>query len=291
MSESVRRRGRPRLLDRDVGLEIAALLFWERGYEGTSIADLTAAMGITPPSLYATFGSKDELYRQALDFYVERQSRQRMEALESGMRAYDVLALYLHDVAQSVSSPGSPRGCIVSTGFLHHGPETEIIASAVAGRREASVQALKARFDRAVAEGELAAGTDTDTLARFYVAVAQGMSAQACDGACTAALKRLADVALSAWPGETASQPRLNTRVETNSPFSTMPTATGDPKQRRRRGLRRAPRRRAGSAAGRAAGSPRRCGRWSRAASPTGRPRRRAARRAAPRDRPPAPRR
>ena len=161
MNEPGRKRGRPRVLDREAGLEVAARLFWEHGYEGTSIADLTRAMGVTPPSLYAIFGSKEQLYQQALDHSIERDSKRRSEALQS-------------------------------------------VAEATAARREASIQCLKARFDRAVSEGELADGTDTDSLARFYGALVQGMSAQACDGACTERLKRLVDIALSAWPGDPA---------------------------------------------------------------------------------------
>jgi TetR/AcrR family transcriptional regulator, copper-responsive repressor len=196
-----RRRGRPRTLDREAGLEIAARLFWQHGYEGTSIADLTQAMGITPPSLYAAFGSKEDLYRQALDHTIERESKGRSEALQGEMPAYDALAFYLRDVVQGITDPGKPRGCIVSTAVLQHAEENESVATTVAARREASLQALKARFQRAINEGELPADTDIDALAHFYGAVVQGMSAQACDGACTKRLMQVVEVALSAWPG------------------------------------------------------------------------------------------
>jgi len=204
MNSPARKRGRPRILDRDVGLDVAAQLFWQHGYEGTSIADLTQAMGITPPSLYAAFGSKEELYRQALDHSIAREMKCRSEALEGDMSAYDALAFYLNDVAEGITAPGKPRGCIVSTAVLQHAQENESVAQAVAARREDSIQFVKARFDRAVCEKELPGDTDTDSLARFYSAVVQGMSAQACDGACTESLKRLADIALSAWPGDAA---------------------------------------------------------------------------------------
>jgi TetR/AcrR family transcriptional regulator, copper-responsive repressor len=204
MSKPARRRGRPRVLDRDVGLEVAGRLFWEHGYEGTSIADLTEAMGVTPPSLYATFGSKEDLYRQALDHNIERETKRRSEALQGEMPAYDAIAFYLHDVAEGVTNPSKPRGCIISTAVLQHAEENETVARAVAARRAASILAMKTRFDRAISEGELPTGTDTDALARFYSAVVQGMSAQACDGASTATLRRLADIALSAWPGTSA---------------------------------------------------------------------------------------
>jgi AcrR family transcriptional regulator len=188
-------------LDPEAGLEIAARLFWQHGYEGTSIADLTQAMGITPPSLYAAFGSKEDLYRQALDHTIERESKGRSEALQGEMPAYDALAFYLRDVVQGITDPGKPRGCIVSTAVLQHAEENESVATTVAARREASLQALKARFQRAINEGELPADTDIDALAHFYGAVVQGMSAQACDGACTKRLMQVVEVALSAWPG------------------------------------------------------------------------------------------
>ncbi|KGT95894.1 TetR family transcriptional regulator [Erwinia typographi] len=201
MNQPARKRGRPRILDRDTGLEVAARLFWQHGYEGTSIAELTRAMGITPPSLYATFGSKEELYRQALDHNIKQESKLRSEALQGEMSAYDALSFYLYDVAQGVSDPSKPRGCIISTAVLQHAEENESVAREVAARRDMSIQCIKKRFDRAIDEGELPAGTDSEALARFYSAVVQGMSAQACDGACTETLKRMVDIALAAWPG------------------------------------------------------------------------------------------
>jgi len=201
MDQPVRKRGRPRLLDRDVGLDIAARLFWERGYEGTSTADLTKAMGINPPTLYSMFGSKEELYRQALDFSVGRENKGRSAILQSGLPVYEALRLYLYDIADGDTQPDKPPGCMVSTAVLQHAEENASVARMTAALREQSMQTLKARFDRAVEEGELPAQTDTDTLARFYGAIIQGMSAQACDGACNALLKRMIDLSLAAWPG------------------------------------------------------------------------------------------
>ncbi|MBW9116795.1 TetR/AcrR family transcriptional regulator [Rhizobium cauense] len=202
MDQPARKRGRPRLLDRDVGLDIAARLFWERGYEGTSTADLTKAMGINPPTLYSMFGSKEELYRQALDFSVSRENGRRSEILQSSLPVYEALRLYLYDIADGDTQPDKPPGCMVSTAVLQHAEENASVARMTAGLREASIQTLKARFDRAVEEDELPSATDTDTLARFYGAIIQGMSAQACDGACNALLKRMIDLALAAWPGK-----------------------------------------------------------------------------------------
>jgi AcrR family transcriptional regulator len=159
-------------------------------------------MGINPPTLYSTFGSKEELYRQALDFSIARESSRRSDILASNLPLYDALGLYLYDIADGDTQPDKPAGCMVSTAVLQHAEENASVARMTAALREASIQTLKTRFDRAVEEGELPAQTDTDTLARFYGAVIQGMSAQACDGACNALLKRLIDIALTAWPGK-----------------------------------------------------------------------------------------
>ncbi len=208
MAETTRKRGRPRLLDRNTGLDIAARLFWERGYEGTSVADLTHAMGITPPSLYATFGSKEELFRLALDYHITQQGERRAAILQARIPAREALAAYLYDIAEGDTQPDKPRGCIVSTAVLQHSEENASVARTAAAWREAAMQVLKERFDRAVKDGELPEQTDTNTLARFYGTIIQGMSAQACDGACTATLKAVVDVALMAWPGKQGATSR-----------------------------------------------------------------------------------
>lgn len=202
MSESVSKRGRPRLLNKEAGLEVAARLFWEHGYEGTSIADLTKAMGITPPSLYAAFGSKEQLYQQALEYNAEIENKHRLDLLNSdAATAYEALAFYLHDAAREFANPAKPRGCMVSNAVLQHSKEAESVARTVAARRAATTEIIRNRLERAISAGELPKGTDTRALAHFYVAVVQGMSAQACDGLCAATLKQLADLALAAWPG------------------------------------------------------------------------------------------
>lgn len=203
MEKNTRKRGRPRILDREIGLSVAAELFWQHGYEGTSMSDLTSAMKITAPSLYATFGSKEELYQQALDYHINQMSKRRVEVLQQeGLPAYEAIKFYLYNAAESMTTPDKPRGCIISTAALQHAQEHKTVAQAVAVRRDHAIQLMKQRLDRAINEKELPVGTDTASLARFYLAVVQGMSAQACDGACDQRLKSLIDIALTAWPGE-----------------------------------------------------------------------------------------
>lgn len=202
MSEPLRKRGRPRSMDKDAALDIAVRLFWERGYEGTSIADLTTAIGITPPSLYASFGSKEELFSLALDRYVVRETTERHERLEEAKTAFEGVTFYLHDAARSATQEGCPRGCAIANAVLQHAEENARVAHSVAARRAAAFEALERRFERAVSEGELKEDTDTRGLARFYGAVVQGMAAQASDGACNETLCGIIKLALSGWPGK-----------------------------------------------------------------------------------------
>jgi AcrR family transcriptional regulator len=195
-----RSRGRPRQLDRQRALETALDLFWRYGYEGTSIADLTASMEVTPPSLYAAFGSKKQLYREVLDFYsasygsyVERALVEEPSARAAVERILtDGLATYLHQ--------DGPRGCVVASAMLTGATENQEMVAELTNRRLAVTGVIKNRLDRAAAEGELAEGTDTATLAAFYAAIIQGMSVQAHDGASEATLRGLIAVAMTAWP-------------------------------------------------------------------------------------------
>lgn len=197
----VRGRGRPRGFDREAALEKAVQFFWEQGYEGTSIADLTAAMGITAPSLYSAFGSKEELYREALVLYREGPGAAMTRALKEESTAFAALSRLLRESASDFSSPGQPRGCMISTAVLGCAPENRDAAKLVAELRSRALAALKRRLDEAVKTGELPRETDTSALARFYGAIVQGLSVQARDRASKAALNGIVEYAIRAWPG------------------------------------------------------------------------------------------
>jgi AcrR family transcriptional regulator len=175
-------------------------VFWERGYEGASIADLTEAMGITAPSLYGAFTSKAELYREALEHYQRTHGPAGENALEAASTARVAIARVLEESVRVFVDPRHPHGCMVSTAVLGCAAENQPVAQHVAGLREAALERLRARFQRAIAEGELPSTTDAESLARFYGAVLQGMSVQARDGASEAALRKIAALSLACFP-------------------------------------------------------------------------------------------
>ena len=191
-----RPRGRPRAFDRDEVLVKAAETFWRSGYEGASIADLTAAMGITPQSLYAAFTSKADLYCEALAWYLTHIGASTARALEEA-DVTAALARVLLESAREFTRPGRPHGCMVSTAVLTCAAENAPVARHVSGLRNEMLDALKARVERGIAEGQLRPATDAEALARFVGATIQGMSVQAHDGASKAALLAIADFAIS----------------------------------------------------------------------------------------------
>ena len=180
-------------------------LFWRHGYEGASIAELTAAMGVAPPTLYAAFGSKAQLFREAMRHYHDTcGGLARVEDFVAEPQTYRALATYLRGIAQAFADPTHPPGCMVSTAGLHGAADSEAASRTAAEFRGQLIDLMQKKFEAAQRTGQLGAAIDAAALARFYTAVIQGMSAQACDGADAAALAGLAEVALAAWPGERA---------------------------------------------------------------------------------------
>lgn len=203
MSESIskRGRGRPRSFDVDHALECAQEVFWRQGYEGTSFADLTQVMGITAPSIVSAFGSKEDLYRKALDRYSKTRGAGTARALNEETSAFNAVARLLRESATAFTDPDSPAGCMISLAALACAPENEPASLAAATLRKRTLSAMEARLHRGVENGELPVGTNVNALARFFGSVLQGMSVQAIDGANEATLLAVAEMALGAWPG------------------------------------------------------------------------------------------
>ena len=193
--------GRPRAFDRDAALEAATLLFWRKGFAAASMTELCEAMGIRSPSLYAAFGSKEALYLEAVNRYVEGVGEQVWGRLAEGATARigveRLLAASTQTLPQSLETPA---GCMVQLGAV--ADEWPLAAADIVKRvRQESLGRLMARLEAAVADGELAPATDIGSLGRFYLGVIQGMAIQAKDGATAAELQGMATVAMAAWPG------------------------------------------------------------------------------------------
>lgn len=192
-------RGRPRGFDKTQALECAMKVFWQKGYEGTSMTDLTSAMGIGPTSLYAAFGAKDDLFRQALAHYAETAGVEIWRAVTEAETAFGAVQGFLMCTARSFSSRKHPSGCMVVLSGLHANEANESVRAELVARREQSTQALARRLARGVETGEIAPTADVAAIARFYVTVQEGMSIQARDGASRATLEKIAKSALAAW--------------------------------------------------------------------------------------------
>ncbi|MFI8192110.1 TetR/AcrR family transcriptional regulator [Streptomyces sp. NPDC085946] len=199
------KRGRPRSFDRDAALAQATLLFWRHGYEGTSISDLTAAMGISPPSLYAAFGDKRTLFTEVVDRYGDTFGAFMNKALDEAEDARAGFARMLREAAVSYTDPQHPAGCLVISAATNYSTQTADIEQSLRGRRVANVKSFQQRLEEARADGALPRETDTRALAVFFAVVVQGMSQQARDGASTEELLSVAEYAMAAWPQPAAS--------------------------------------------------------------------------------------
>ncbi len=192
-------RGRPRAFDPDAALDRAMHVFWAKGYEGAALSDLTRAMRINRPSLYAAFGNKEELFRKVLDRYVDGPLAYFGKAL-AAPKVRDVIEQIFFGAAKMAGDPRLPAGCLMVQGALAVGNAAGSVRKEAAGRRAGSEVALRRRLQRAKREGDLPKNADPAELARYVMTVLQGMAVQGADGASPDQLRRVAQVALRAWP-------------------------------------------------------------------------------------------
>jgi AcrR family transcriptional regulator len=191
--------GRPRAFDIDEALDRAMKVFWQKGYEGASLPDLTKAMGINRPSLYAAFGNKEALFRKAIDRYVAGPACHVKEALKEPT-ARQVVERLLYGSIDLITDSRNPCGCFMVQSALACGDTSDAIRQELVKRRAASEAALRERFERAVSEGDLPPGSDPADLARYVATLMHGMAVQAAGGTARDELLRVAVMAIRAWP-------------------------------------------------------------------------------------------
>lgn len=194
-----RRTGRPLSFDREAALNQAMLLFWRHGYEATSLSDLTAAMGVTPPSIYAAFGDKRRLFLEAVGRYLSGPVTSE-RIIEEAATAQEAARGLLQAAASAFTGADTPPGCLLASSAISCSAAAAEVQGELADIRRGIEACLRGRIARAVEAGELAAATDADALAGHIMAVIQGMSTLARDGATRDKLMRVAATAMRTWP-------------------------------------------------------------------------------------------
>jgi AcrR family transcriptional regulator len=193
-------KGRPREFCPEKALTAALRVFWSKGYEGASMTELTEAMGITKPSLYAAFGNKEALFRKALDLYEREKLDYMRQALEAPTARGVAERLLKGSLEMQFAPCGDPKGCLQVIASVACGTEAESIREEVTARGALARAAMIERFDRAHAEGDMPAGMDAQGLSSYLFAIMQGLQLQAGAGASREQLESLVDTSLTMWP-------------------------------------------------------------------------------------------
>ena len=192
-------RGRPRTFDPDTALRKALDLFWERGYEGTSLNDLAQAMGIASASIYACFGSKEDLFRDVMALYGTTSGEPPRRALREQPTARAAIHAMLRATADEITRPDTPHYCMLILAAPTGAVENHTVREFLAGIRRDMFTENRDRLARGVADGDLTASADLDAIARYYTTVVQGLSVQARDGASRADQEAVITGAMAAW--------------------------------------------------------------------------------------------
>jgi AcrR family transcriptional regulator len=192
-------RGRPRSFDREQALGRAMDLFWRQGFDSTSLSELTEAMGLNPPSLYAAFGSKEELFKEALELYTRSEGAGIWEQVPTAPTAREAVAGMLRATARAYTRGAGKRGCMVVLAAPQMQGGNPAVCDELKRRRRQNAAILQARLERAVMEGEVAPDADCRAIADYYATLQHGMSIQARDGASRERLLAVADCAMAGW--------------------------------------------------------------------------------------------
>ncbi|NHB63301.1 TetR/AcrR family transcriptional regulator [Photorhabdus sp. RW14-46] len=194
------RRGRPPNFDRDIALKRAMEVFWSKGYEGTQLVDLTAAMDINPPSFYAAFGSKKNAFCKAVDLYIKTIGVQSMQALNEAKTARSGLRAMLESTI-NIASSHQAGGCLLVLGVVNNLTENKEVWAYLRDARTKTLDMIRVRLERGIADGDLPPNTNVDVLASYFLGLTQTISFQARDGVPRERLRRLIEPAMAAIPG------------------------------------------------------------------------------------------
>lgn len=199
------KRGRPLSFNREEAVHKAMLLFWQHGYEATSLNDLTTALNVTPSSIYTAFGDKKRLFLEAVRCYVS--GPVNAESIIQGAETAREAALgLLRTAAIGFTGESTPRGCLLASSAISCSDSAQDVKDTLADLRKAIETSLREKIKRGIKDGNLPTGTDASVLAAHTVAVIQGMSTLARDGATRASLLKVADIAMQCWPA--AGEPK-----------------------------------------------------------------------------------
>jgi AcrR family transcriptional regulator len=190
---------RPREFSTEKALDEALTLFWSKGFEGTTLMDLANAIGVNKPSLYAAFGSKEDLFLKALDLYQERLGSFAAPSLQLPS-ARSGLEAFLRALATFQSAPNTPQGCLLVQGALAGSDDSARVSKVLCDVRASGVAMIRHCLDRGMRQGELPPDTDIDALARYFGAVSNGVSVQAASGIPTKELHETISIAMRSWP-------------------------------------------------------------------------------------------
>jgi AcrR family transcriptional regulator len=199
--------GRPLSFDRELALEQAMLVFWQYGYDTTSLNDLTAAMGITPPSLYGAFGDKEKLFLEAVQRYTEKHEQKTARCLAEAPTAREAVQALLKMVAIEHTCPQHPPGCMMDTVVTNCTAASAHLQTMLAQMKERKIARFTARIQQGIDEGELPPGTSAQALSSFYCTVLNGMTPLARDNASCEQLQSVVAMAMNAWPAAPTSAP------------------------------------------------------------------------------------
>jgi AcrR family transcriptional regulator len=192
-------KGRPRAFDRDEALGKAMQVFWAQGYEGASMGELTEAMGINKPSLYAAFGCKEALFREAVQYYNSVEGAALTQAMETGSTARAAVEAVLRINAGTYASAGTPPGCMIVLASMLGTQENAEVRGFLAAMRKEGQLGLSRRIERGIREKDVPAKADAAKLAAYYTTVIHGLSIQALDGAPAQELQSIVDCAMASW--------------------------------------------------------------------------------------------